>query len=246
MFLRPKHLYLTAALALALPALSFSASTGIQVTVNGTPTCESGSCDSPTLAASAITYLGTPSTGAFNFNVTLADGDMYNVAGSFANSFPSGANVGFYPTVTYIGASPSVASDLITLDMFQDFFFHPGIDWNSPPNFTESIPFVLSGAGESGSGHLSWDGIALPTLSTGIQSTQAGTVYLNGSKSITTIVNDTLVGDYTLNFDFSKGIKDGAFIGSPSPEPAQTIPVAIGLLGLLAFKVRRFRSGSVK
>jgi len=59
-----------------------------------------------------------------------------------------------------------------------------------------------------------------------------GDFFLSGSKLLSPLNGDLLVGDYQLTFNFNAGAPMGSS-GSSVPEPSQTIPVAIGLASLL-------------
>jgi hypothetical protein len=234
MHLKFNPLCLTAILALALPALGISSSvTGIEA--NGT--CDSGTCTSGGLSAGGLT-LGNTANGSYNFDVNFADGDEYDVSGTFSNAFPAGTHVGFFPTVTLISGT-AAGTDTITLDMLQDFFDASATSWNSP--YTEQIPFDFSNADESASGQrfISSNGAPTPQSVGLLAAAGPGDTYQTASASLTGLNGNTLITDYQLKFTFDEGAPGGSSISSPVPEPSQMIPVAIGLVGLLIFKLRR-------
>src|SRR5579863_3626164 len=129
------RLCLTAILALALPALVTSSPvTGISA--NGT--CGSGTCTAAGLATGALT-IGSSTSGSYNFDVHEGDGDVYDVSGTFEDTFLAGTFLGFYPTVTLISGT-AAGADTITLDLLQDFANgNSSTSWAGPYN--EKIPF---------------------------------------------------------------------------------------------------------
>lgn len=215
-------------LGLFIPALGFSAA----FEVNGV--CQTGfNCSPSSLSASALT-VGTSTTGNYSFAVTLGDGDMYNVTGSYFNNFPGTTFLGFYPTVTYAGPNPSVAADTITLDMLQDFSSPGAASWDG--TYNEKIPLVLPVAGSSATGQVLYDGKTVGLLGPVFGT---GNYYLTQTTPLTGLTGSTLMSDYMLSFTFPAGTQPGGSAGSPVPEPAQTIPAAIGLIGLFCFTRRR-------
>lgn len=215
-------------LTLALPVFASSAIlTGLAVN----RACESGNCNPSDLAANALT-LGDSTTGTYDITITLPDSDTYNIKGSYANSFLKGTFLGFYPTVTYVGSSPSVASDTITLDMLQDFYSPGAANWDGAYN--EKIPFNFPGR-ESGTGQVSYDGQSVGLLGPAGR----GSTTFTQTTTLSGLTGPTLISDFMLNFTFDRLAVNGDFASSPTPEPAQTIPAALGLIGLFLFKARR-------
>jgi hypothetical protein len=236
-----------AILALALPVAGFSAA----IEVNGT--CYYGNCSGSNLASSAVT-LGGSDGGTFNFDVTVGSGktaDIYDVSGSYLNSFPAGTKYGFFPTVTYIGntsgnaATPDALNqDTLSLDLLEDF---GGNYANWDGKYSETIPLVLPVAGSSATGTLIEDGQDVGLLGPVYGTT---TVTLNYTTNLSGLNGSPLISDYNLNFTFPGGTATapGGYISSPQslvPEPAQTIPAVMGLVGLLLFKARKIRFGNV-
>lgn len=209
-------LCLAAIVALALPSL------GISDTY------------STTIDASILS-LGGSNSGNYSFDTpVLADGDQYAITGSFGDKFPSGTFVGFYPTVTLIAGTDTTA-DTITVDLLQDFL-DPGVTtWDG--TYSEHIPFTLS-PGVTANGQR--------LISTVDDPTEQSVGLITGgsaSKSLSGLSGDELVTNYQLNFTFLDA-PVGAAGSSPVPEPSQTIPVALGLVGLVVFQLRKLRSRS--
>jgi hypothetical protein len=257
-----------AILALALPIAGFSAVNNIGITAStsdlGPPAGSTGTVvgygtnNAATLAtpANALNFSGT-NTGSYNFNVTAADGDIYNVAGTFNNTFLSGTFLGFFPTVTYtgntkLGAVSAVSQDTITLDMLQDFYYPgTGITWAG--TYNEKLPLVLPVAGSSAKGQVLYSSADTPFETVGELGPVFGTgnYYLTGSASINPLDGNVLASDFQFTFTFGGGTDTpvGGYISSPPslvPEPAQTFPTALGLAGLLLIGARKLRFGSTK
>lgn len=230
---------------LAASALGISSTiTGIQASGSVPTTCGYGNCTAGALSAGALT-IGNSTTGSYNFDVTAGDGDVYDVSGTFKNTFPSTTFLGFFPTVTYVGSTPAAGADTITLDMFQDFVYGSDSTTSWSGLYNEKIPVDLSISGTTATGQVfySTDTDTTPQ-SVGLLPTAhgPGDYYLSGSASLGPLDGDLLISDFQLTFTFPEGAPTGSYISSPVPEPAQTIPVAIGLAGLLFFKLRKFRS----
>jgi hypothetical protein len=263
-----------AVLALAVPVIGFSAAvTGIDVgttnlgaaapyavTAGSTPTtCGYGSCTSSALAAGALA-LGGSTTGPYSFNVTASDGDIYNVAGTFNNTFNGTTFLGFFPTVTYEGNTihggvPAIAQDTVTLDMLQDFTY-PGNNISWAGKYTETLPLVLTPGGSQASGQVLYSTVtgSGTTVDAGGTVGELGPAFgsgmytLKGMNNISPLDGNYLAADFQFTFQFAGGTATpvGSYISSPGavPEPAQTIPAAMGLVGLLLFKVRKLRLGN--
>jgi hypothetical protein len=160
------------------------------------------------------------------------------VSGTFDNSFPLGTSLGFFPTVTLLSAS-AAGADSITLDMLQDFT-SGGDSTSWAGSYHENLPFLLSGAGTTAEGQVLYStnldttpqsvGLLGPISGSGIHD-------LVGSKTLSPLDGHLLVGDFQFTFTFPEGAPEGTHSSSPVPEPAQTIPVAIGLAGLLIFNL---------
>lgn len=223
---------------LAFPALGISNTvTGIEA--NGT--CEVGTCTSGGLSSGALT-LGGSTSSSYNFDVS-ADGDQFDVSGTYNNTFSSGTFLGFYPTVTLLSGTSAAT---VTLDMLQDFFYGTDgtTDWSG--SYNEKIPLNLS-SGTTGEGQVFYS----TDLDTTPQSVGLlgpvdgpGNYYLTTSKTLNNLDGDLLISDYQLAFTFAADSAPGTSVSSV-PEPSQMIPLAMGLVGLLIFSVRKFRSRDI-
>jgi hypothetical protein len=235
----PERQLVILACLLVAPALGISDTvTGIQASGGGAPTCGYGSCTAPALTGGALT-LGTSTSGSYTFNETAIDGDVYNVSGTFKDTFFSGTSLGFFPTVTLVSTT-AVGADTITLDMLQDF--SAGTDATSwSGTYNEKLPFVLSAAG-TGEGQVLYS----TDLDTTPQSvgekgpvSGPGSFNLVGSAAWNPLSGQYLIGDFQFTFSFPEGSTAGSSISSPVPEPSPAIPAAIGLVAcLLLFKLR--------
>jgi hypothetical protein len=245
--LKPNCLCLAVMSAVALPALGISSTiTGISVSGSTPTACDFGSCTAGALSAGALT-IGNSTSGSYNFDVTATDGDIYDVSGTFDNTFPSGTFLGFYPTVTLLSTT-AVGADTITLDMLQDFVFGDDTtDWSG--SYNEKVLLDLSAAGTSAGGQVFYStdvdstpqsvGLLGPVSGPGVYS-------LSGSATLDPLTGKYLISDSQLTFNFPEGAPAGTFISSPIPEPSQAIPLAIGLAGLLLFKLRKVGSGGIR
>ena len=210
------------------------------VDVNGT--CEIGVC-SPVGALSS----GQSASGAMNFTYTFGDGDAYAVTGTYATSYSTAAGneIAFDPIVTYMGASPSVGTDTMTLTLLQNFFDPTPGTWAG--NYGETFPLVLSdsAAGSSISGEVLYDGQSVGLIgpfgngsNTGIKTTALDFGALDTSS--------TLTGALKIYITFGQGTPTGASarsLAAPAvPEPALFVPGGLCLLGLVFAARRRNRS----
>jgi hypothetical protein len=243
--LKSNPLCLTAILALALPVLGISSVvTGVEGGASGgTTVCGTGgtSCTSGSLSAGALTQPGSTS-GSYNFDITAGDGDVYDVSGTFSNTFPSTTFLGFFPTVTVVSGS-AAGTNTITLDMLQDFSTSiASPNWDG--TYNEKIPFDLA-AGTTGEGQVFYSTNVDPALqSVGLLGPvgPGGDHYLTASKDLTSLNGDLLISDYQLTFTFPANAAPGTSVSSV-PEPSQTIPLGIGLAGLLLFNLRKLIPG---
>jgi hypothetical protein len=232
---------LLAGLLAAAPIFGFSSTvTGIEASGSVPTICGYGSCTPGTLSTGALN-IGGSTAGSYNFEVTAGDGDIYNVSGTFNNTFFSGTFLGFFPTVTLLSTS-AAGADTITLDMFQDFFYgtDAGTSWAGPYN--EILPLDLSATGTTATGQVLYStDLDTTPQSVGVLPTVngPGAYFLSGNGTLDPLDGDLLIGDFQFTFTFPDGALQGTSISSPVPEPSQTIPVAIGLMGLILFKLRR-------
>ena len=224
-FLNPNpvlHLLKSTALPMAfLLAVPFTAQSAA-VSVNGTCVTAS-SCSSPT----TISY-GQTISGTVPYTLTLADGDKYGLSVAYSASYgASGSLLTVDPTITYIGAAPTVAADVISVNFYQSIFD------DSPGSFdgtyTETIPLVVP-ANVQAYGQLFVDGQGLPLLGPYTN----GTYDPSASQALTGLDGDTLAYQYNFTYDFSAGVSSGTSTSSPpssslTPEPTQTIPAAFAL-----------------
>ena len=221
------QLCLTAILALALPAVGFSAA--IELVNNGT--CEVGNCASPDSIG-----VGQVSTGGYSFTYTFGDGDKYGITGTYSNAYPPQI-LGFFPTVTYLGATPAAGSDTISLTLFQDFYDPTPGTWNG--SYCEGFPAVIA-AGGSATDTTTYGGTALKTLTVG-PGTSGQSSCSNLTFGAAQNASAYFAAQIALSFTFPAGTSTNAFSASPSPEPVQTIPVGAGLLLVLASARKRFK-----
>jgi hypothetical protein len=220
-----------ALLALTLPVFGFSAA----IEANGT--CEVGTCASP----GSIPLHGN-SFANFSFNVT-ASGDSFLVTGSYFNTFPSGGTGLFFfaPTVELLSGT---AAATVSLDMLQDYYaVAPNNNWDSPPPYGETLQVVL-GAGTTASAQAFYDGQSLSKIG---PESASGTYTAPGTSlvGLNDGLNDgnaTLLLDANVTFTFAANSAPGTIASAPTPEPAETMLLGAGFLGLILLKIRKFRA----
>jgi hypothetical protein len=209
----------TALLALAIPAI------GLPATVN--------------LTGPTVGFNSAYNATSFNQTVTFGNGDVYDVSGSYFASYTAngGTLASINPTVTYVGSSPSVANDAITLSFTQAFFDSRPGTWDG--QYTSSTPvniFGTVGAGSSLTAEVFYDGQSL-----GSETGTSGV--LNSVKTLTGLDGDTLTSNYELSYNLNAGTQPGAGASSSSvPEPAEALPMGLGLAGVLYAVARRKKS----
>jgi len=224
----PRFLTQLVLAALTLPVLGFSAA----ISVNGT--CKIGNCTSP-----GSLGVGQSSAGTFDFNYTFGNGDQYNISGFYSDHYAP-QRLAFDPTVIYIGnkgnpLAASIGGDTVSLVMLENFFDPtPGV-WDG--NYCETFPFTVEAGGTAtGNTYFDNDGVGLLTGNAG-SSTQS--MCRNISFTTSQNLSDYMDTQMLLNFSFAPGSAPGATIASAAPEPAQTLPAA---LGLAAFALVVWRS----
>ena len=146
-------------LALTIPALALPAAGSVTSVILNGPTVGANSGYSPI---------------SFNQNVTLSDGDVYDVFGSYYATYSDaeGTAIHFNPTVVYEGTSPSVANDNISFIFTQQFFDSRPGTWDG--TYSASTPvnfFGLVGADSSVTAEVFYDGQSLGSGTTTTSST---------------------------------------------------------------------------
>ena len=205
------HLFRAAALALALPVF--------------------GMCAAVTITAPQVTY-GTETDGTTSTPVTIGS-DTFTVTSFYSTSYDSaGTHLTFVPTATLTSGPNLAASDTITIDYLSTIYDNSPGNWDG--TYTEHVPLYVSNIG-SASGQLFVDGQGLPLEGF----TGPGGFYASASSNLTGLDSSTLSFDYQFVFTFGAGSTVGDYINSPTPEPAQTIPAAIGLVGFALVGLRR-------
>ena len=215
------NLFRAALVALALPLLGVSAAVQINSTCVGP-----GSCSIPANLTDSVQF-NAPVSGSTSNNITIGT-DTYSVSTTFNTSYDAnGSALSFIPTVTYTGSVPATSNDTITINFFQDIYD------NSPGTFdgayTETIPLSIP-VDTTVTGQLFVDGQGLPLVGP----YGPGYYSVQNTENLTGLTGDYLAYDYQFVFNFAAGLPPGSTASAPSsvPEPAQTIPAALGLIGL--------------
>jgi len=240
---------------LALPMVGLPAA--IVVNAPGaTQVCGTSGCSPDTLNLPP----GGTSSGTFNISITT-NGDKYKVSGSYLNTITGSGGISYFfdPTVTFVSSASGFTgqADKITVDMLQDYASGPApIYWDSPPDYTEDVPFVLPSNG-SATAQTCFTASStpttecLPTLSATVSGYQSASAPLGtGTAQDPYLDGLVLAQDFDATFTFAKNTPAGASASSPAstatPEPAQFIPAGIGLASLLLLKARQLRSKNVQ
>jgi hypothetical protein len=222
-----KYFLRTAILAIAVPAIGLS--------------------DSVDLNGATVVFNGSTGPTAFNQVITFADGDVFDVSGTYFASYNSnGTSILFQPTVTYIGTSPSVANDVISVDLIQQFFDPRPGTWDGL--YTESIPVNILGAvgaGSSLSSQLSYSSTGEPTEQSvnGPSPLTGSSGVLSASANLSGLTGDFLIGDYELTFNLNAGSAPNSGISTDAavPEPSEMLPAILSLAGVLYAACRHRR-----
>jgi len=191
-------------------------------------TCEMGDCSSAGLQSSALGFGQSVPLSNFNFTYVVGP-DTYNVSGSYSASFSSsGTSIFATADAVYTGTSPSATTDTFSINVLQDYHFLNAGSWDG--TYTEHIP-VSVGPGATFSGDLCYD----TTHCVGtIGPLSAGLYDEHQTASLTGLTGDYLDASFNFIFTFPQGAAPGTSIDvlASVPEPAQTVPVALALVGL--------------
>lgn len=225
--------------SLIVPATLHAAD--IQITGN-TADCAVGNCGSD-LQTTALTAGQTVATTPFSFLYTASSGDQFQISGNYSAGFtaPYGPLSLFTNmSVVYNGGGPDTG-DTFTVNLLQDFNGGGPGDWSSPPDYTETVPATVGNYNT-----LSFnDCFDSNTACVGqIGPLSPGTYDESVTKALSGLTGQYLAEDFEFTFTFAAGAPIGAGSGvlaSTVPEPAQTIPVALGLFGLGSFWLARNR-----
>jgi MYXO-CTERM domain-containing protein len=206
------NLFRAAALAIALPVI--------------------GVCAAITLPTS----VSQVSAGMGQEGALSGSSGGFALSGNYSVAYDStGSHFGFYPTVTYTG--PTLASaDTVTVDLTGNIFDpSPG---TFDGTYDEDIPVMLGGmAPGSATGQIFIDGqsVGLVSYGPGNGDFDAGKI----SKVLSGLNGNTLSYDFQLAFTFGPDTTTGTIDSSPAPEPAETIPAAVSLVGFALLGLRR-------
>jgi hypothetical protein len=191
---------------------------------------------------------GTSISSPFNFDVTLTDGDEYDISGSYSASYSkaAGSTIAVNPTFTYIGSSPTTATDTINFTLAQDYFDPSCCTWAG--TYFESIPLTLgatAGAGSTISGELLYDGKSVGLV--GPFPPGSYTVSKSAALDFGSLDTDpTLLADFNFAAQFAPGTLPNTSASSVStsatPEPAMDLVCGLGLILFVYVARRRNRS----
>jgi hypothetical protein len=185
--------------------------------------------------------LGGSNSNTSTIPVSLTDGDTFSIVTPYASSFTAnGTFISYFPMVTYTGSAALPSGfDAITVNYTQTFTGAGSFNGT----YGETIPLVV-GNWMTASGFLTVGSTALPTISLSGPGSYTGT----GSDVVTGLPDGSVTEVYSITYDFFAGAAPGASGDSPNtatPEPAQMIPVGLGLIGFGLVALRRRRRQQV-
>jgi len=204
---------------------SFAAASSVQINA----TCVYGTCPPGPSDALQMNQSVSPTAGTYMLTIGT---DQYQIDWTLSASYDSGGTkVSVNPTATYIGALPSTSDDLITFTFYQDFYDARSGIWNG--SYTENVPLLLSATAAPGStiqAELFYDNQGLGTVGP----FGPGSYYESHTKLLSGLADGTLSAKFVFNFDFKPGTTKNSLGTSPStptPEPAQMLPLGMAFLG---------------
>jgi hypothetical protein len=225
---RAKKCSFFAAFLLLLPSAAFAG----DIQINGV--CVFGTCPPPSGTSDALQFgqsIG-PTTGSSV--LTFVDTDAYSITWSYGASYTAqGTEIIINPVATYTGGSPSLGNDVITFNVFQNYYDSSPGSWDGA--YTETVPLALLGnvgAGSTVEAELFYDGQGLGLVG------PFGPGYHFGQNtvSLTGLTGSTLSAEYEFTFDFQAGTLTGADAGSV-PEPYEALPLGLALAGLVCSRL---------
>ncbi len=229
---------------LLLPVVAKPAA--IQITGN-TVACPVGDCTSAGLQSSALGNGQSVPLTPFSFTYTASSTDQFKISGEYSSSLTN-----FMPTLftafsaTYTGNNGvTLAADSFTLNLLQDFNGGGPGNWNSPPPYNEHVP-VIVGNFTTFSANTCYD---TSSCIGELGPLGPGTYNENATASLGGLTGQYLDEDFQFTFNFAKGAPSGTqdvVLASAVPEPAQTVPVALGLAGFATLWVIRKRGAKDK
>ncbi len=185
---------------------------------------------------------GQSTSGSFDINYTFSDSDEYTISGTYGASYSStgGSTISIDPTVTYIGSGPTLGTDTIVLDFYQNYYDPSCCTWAG--TYTESVPLTANGdfgAGSEMQGELFYDGVGVGEVG---PYAAPGTYFVTESNNLDFGALDssaTLSADYNFQYTFGAGTDPGAGQTSATPEPAPFVLCGSALvLGSIVFMRR--------
>lgn len=201
------------------------------IEINGT--CEAGDCSTAGLETSSIGVGQSTGPGTLTIDDYTIGSDMYDITISpYGANYIGGTNIYIDLSVTYVGIGPSTSADIIRIDELQDFYNSLPGTWDG--NYTEGVP-VSVGTGTTFEANVCYNGGSSTQCVGQVGPVGAGTYNFNLDTHLTGLGGgDYLAADFYFILDFPEGTAPGTNISIPPiPEPAQTVPVALALAGLL-------------
>lgn len=189
---------------------------------------------------------GQSTDGTFAFMYTFGDGDQYYISGTYGASYSTigGSTISIDPTVTYTGSGPSLGTDTVDFDFFQDYYDPSCCTWAG--TYTESVPLNAAGAfgaGSQMSGELFYDGVGVGLVG---PDPAPGSYFVTQSNNLDFGADDTIAtlsADYNFHYTFGEGTEPGATeYASNAPEPLSFVLCWSGIVLGGIVLIRRGRS----
>jgi len=229
--LRNRHAIV--ACLLLSPFAAFAA----DIQINGS--CIQGTCTSSGDALTVGQSNASPGTTPSPYSLVV-NGDTYSVSWVYADSFPSGTKIFIDPTVTFV-SGPSTTADTVNFDFFQNYSTDiPSPTFDGP--FTETVPLTIAGnvgASSSASGELFYYTTGAPQGLGLVTQTGVGSTDVTNSATLSGLDGSTETAEYEFTYVFAAGTTSGTISSPGVPEPGETLPLALAVLGACAFTLRR-------
>jgi hypothetical protein len=171
----------------------------------------------------------------YAFNV---GGNPFSLCTTFDASYSSfSTELDANPVVTYTGASALATSETIDVDFFQNYYAAGPGNWDG--TYSEQIPFELDVDGTASAEYF-WDGQGVGLVG---PFSGPGTTNTTNSAYLIGLDANTLSTEAEFSFTFAAGSAPGSVNESVSatPEPVETIPLALAMAALVFFQLHRNR-----
>lgn len=236
MFLNSRKPLLAAAICFFAPALGFSTA----ISVN--ETCPVGSCTNVDVLP-VDSYV----QGDLNTTYTFADGDSYQITGHYgalntsksANPNDYGPDLNVNVTAVYLGTTPSVGHDVLTINFLQAYSLSGFTEDDMAGTYTSRTDATVlqAGAGSTFQAQQYINGVGLGVMGPFREGISEGT----GGADLSNF-GATTTGRFEFIYDFESGSQSGALISSlalPEPNYGLLFGVLLASAGVLRFRQQK-------